>query len=1256
MTAEPKSNHLDQNENWATVTSSEVESAEGKIVNCEDLGEQNYRNHEDMEMHSNDSSGNDSSGTDSGGNGLNRSSNSSLRRRSKSTGNSNSKQLDRSQSHKELMSMVQEMKQRLPLERQNSSKTSTVDALNYALQCVRQVQANSEFFKLLNEHKMSQMDMTTHTIEELKAITSEHPLKNNTDTFVAVFSLTSGKTVYISEQAASILICKKKVLDSSRFVELLAPQDVSVFYKHTTQSHLLPWNMKIGTAVSYEYTQVKSFFCRIRGGKEWDHVLRYIPFQITPYSIKVRSSALTKSEACCLALVERISSGYEAPSIPLDKRIFTTTHTPGCVFLDADDRAVPLLGYLPQDLIGSSVLTYLHPEDRLLMLAMHRKILKYAGQPPFEHSPIRFCTQNGDYVVLDTSWSSFVNPWSRKVSFIIGRHKVQTGPLNEDVFATRIKEIRNIDKDIKELQGQIYKLLLQPVPNNGSSGYGSLGSNGSYEHYISIESSSDSFANCAEEIQREPVTLEQVCVDVNRLKNLGQQQYIKSRSRPEGRKAESPFKELQRENSTDFQPVLKNAGGEGQPTSSSCDNSGKSQQHIPSYQQINCVDNIIRYLQSYSVPALKRKCEISTNTIPSSSEVKQVQQGENGSQTLEDVSVSQSQLSSELAVTTESQTTAAVVEAPLTELTFSIKAMSVASVNSQCSYNSTFVHFPQPESEATALEDSVVGSEQVLMQSVNAASSSLAPEEFMQVGLTKEVLSAHTQLEQQNYVDRFRQRILQSPYRSYLQQSSRSKEFSHEQRDHSSKQSSTAGHRKGKKPGKHKRPKPLESSDSNGSYRNCPPRIRKTGPVQQSWSPSEGSHPSPSNMAFPPPRMIPIQPAYSMPGFPIPSMTTMARDCATSSATPGSTPQSILSYNMQSFQAFSAPYMGPVMTVVFPNYPVYAQMNQQVPQPFFPPQYPCSNSYNFSAMPGTPPSMPTQVAPDLIDPPSWASSHISAERQLEDPGIDPSLFSNSRSSSPLQLNLLEEELPKSLEPVDGVETEEHVKVKCVDGAEDGGNKDSRSASGELFDLLLLREDSQSGIGSATSGSGSAESSSLGSGSSGSSSNETCRSGIGRSISSKYFATNDSSEPSQKGRKQQEMEETAAFHKAMGDSIWTMIECTPSAVMMTYQIPKRDKEMLLKKDLEKLNIMRNKQPHFSDEQKEELAEVHPWIRDCSIPQEINTQGCIACDSRAEDCEPSVISNGNPAADGHDVLESDQRFSSRSELNYVQILET
>uniref|UniRef100_A0A8C9L7D3 Period circadian regulator 3 n=1 Tax=Pavo cristatus TaxID=9049 RepID=A0A8C9L7D3_PAVCR len=336
-----------------------------------------------------------------------------------------SNQLDWSQSHKDLMVVIQEIKKCLPEEKRSSSKPSTISALNYALRCVQQVRANNEFFQALNDGRMFQTDVSTYSTEELVTVASEHTPKNN-DTFVAVFSLLSGRIVHISEQAASILNHKKKVLESSRFVELLAPQDAGVFYAHTDQSHLPLWNTESQTASLCEYAQVKSFFCRIRGGKDQEQEMHWYPFRITPYLVHVCTSVHVDAESCCLALAEKIHSGYEAPRIPTDKRIFTTTHTPGCVFLEIDDRAVPLLGYLPQDLIGTSILLYLHPEDRPLMIAIHRKILKFAGQPPFEYLPIRFCTQNGDYVILDTSWSSFVNPWSRKVAFIIGRHKVRT--------------------------------------------------------------------------------------------------------------------------------------------------------------------------------------------------------------------------------------------------------------------------------------------------------------------------------------------------------------------------------------------------------------------------------------------------------------------------------------------------------------------------------------------------------------------------------------------------------------------------------------------------------------------------------------------------------------------------------------------------------------------------------------------------------------------------------------------------------------
>lgn len=51
-----------------------------------------------------------------------------------------SEQLNWSQSHRDMMMMIQEMKRCLPEEKRSSNKPSTISALNYALQCVQQVQ------------------------------------------------------------------------------------------------------------------------------------------------------------------------------------------------------------------------------------------------------------------------------------------------------------------------------------------------------------------------------------------------------------------------------------------------------------------------------------------------------------------------------------------------------------------------------------------------------------------------------------------------------------------------------------------------------------------------------------------------------------------------------------------------------------------------------------------------------------------------------------------------------------------------------------------------------------------------------------------------------------------------------------------------------------------------------------------------------------------------------------------------------------
>ncbi|KAG9352747.1 hypothetical protein JZ751_017323 [Albula glossodonta] len=990
---------------------------------------------------------------------------------------------EREQTHREMMQTVQEMKKRLPSEKRSRSKASTVEALNYALNCVKQVQANSEYYKLLMSNGLDERKETTVcTLEELESITSEHTLKN-TDSFVVVFSSMSGRILYVSEQASYILNCKRKFLDSVKFVELLYHQDVNVFYSHTAQPHLPPWNMgSDSAAILFECSQVKSFFCRIRGGKDRDGEMRYNPFRITPYLLKVQGVGGEEEHPCCLQLAERIISGYEAPRIPMDKRIFTTTHSPGCIFLEVDERAVPLLGYLPQDLIGTSVLTCLHPEDRTLMLAMHRKILKYAGQPPFEHSPIRLRCQNGDYVTLDTS----------------------CGPLNEDVFAAQAK-------------GEV-----PPVHNNGSSGYGSLGSNGSHEHYISVASSSDSNGNLWEDAHREPMTLQQICADVNKVKSWGQQAYLDSRRK--------------------LTPFGKPSGGPGAPVPHPTQNmevrghhgqsheESRKQPHIPSYQQINCVDSIIRYLESCTVPALKRKSEsLSIATSSSSSSTSEEDKTptalrEEAAHTvegpLEAPGAPDSQVSVESAVTV-AHTAAAVVGAPLTDITLSTKAMSVVSVTSQCSYSSTIVH------------DAPMGSEQADPAPPSTprpppSPAAAAPEEFRVVGLTKEVLSAHTQKEEQDYVDRFRHRILQSPYSSYLQQDDSSMAHSHHHGDYAMKPVSAGGWNKSKtgKP-KYKRPKPQGSSDSYASPpgNSRPPRRSPVAP-DSSWPPSESSQPQPaSSMGFVQPMVMPFQAPYFTtmgqvgrdPSSTTPMTNTLLNPCGQQGGVPFVLQPDQIMQPMQPVQGMS-PYMAPVMALILPNYPAY-------------PNYPMYPQGMAPAVAPAPPLLPQPFNLTGFGPTPFPMSHAPQPMMMgTTPAMPPFLSSPKPPSS-----LGEDE----------------------DAPSDSGNHDNLSTSSELLDLLL---DARSGTGSNASGSGSGESGgSLGSGSgsgSRSGSNGTSTSHTGSSNSSKYFASNDSSDTSRKARKGQEAQERASFEKCMEDSLWTMIQRTPEPIMMTYQIHTR----------------------------------------------------------------------------------------------------
>ncbi|XP_067395029.1 period circadian protein homolog 2 isoform X2 [Emydura macquarii macquarii] len=1107
-----------------------------------------------------------------------------------STSGCSSEQSTKAKTQKELRKTLQELKARLPLEKRIKGKSSMLATLKYALKSVKQVKANEEYYQLLmnNESHPFGFDVSSYTVEEVENITLEYIMKN-ADMFAVAVSLITGKILYISDQAASILRCKKDFFKNAKFVELLAPQDVSVFYSSTTPYRLPSWSICNGVESStQDCVEEKSFFCRVSAGKDHEHEICYHPFRMTPYLFKIQDTENAEDQLSCVLLAEKVHSGYEAPRIPPDKRIFTTTHTPSCLFRDIDERAVPLLGYLPQDLIGTPVLVHLHPNDRPLMLAIHKKILQYGGQP-FDYSPIRFCTRNGEYITMDTSWSSFINPWSRKVSFIIGRHKIRTGPLNEDVFsAPNYTEDKILHPSVQEITEQIYRLLLQPVHNSGSSGYGSLGSNGSYEHLMSVASSSDSNGNNNEETQKDKhVTCQNACM----ARNKGQHVFTERRVKLEHKK--KPFGEIINYSSVQMEDTTeKDTVAIAAHKNVATEEMAWKEQPVYSYQQISCLDSVIRYLESCSVPGtVKRKCEPPSNTALLSSDDHKQKPADNA-----------------------------------------IK----------------------PSGEM--IEDGPSGTE--LLDSRRLATSSSTThvnqekEPFKKLGLTKEVLAVHTQKEEKSFLNKFKEikrfNIFQSRCNYYIQD--RPKGRPGEPGARGQRNCTSGVDQSWRKSGKNrksksKRIKPQESSDSTTSGTNPHQRFPLQGLNNTAWSPSDTSQASHSAMSFPA-----VMPAYPLPVFSAAETVPPGPEISLSGFS--ELPDSGNICPMQPSQ-FSTPLVTPVVALVLPNY-MYPQMNNNLPQPLY------NSQPNFSADPTFSSQSLFSAQPPLAAPNPFPQQtffptqpfHYNTPAESEKAPImesrnDPSRSSTpqslgpqdqaspplfqSRCSSPLQLNLLQlEETPKSAESgaaaascgalIEGGATGKTITDDSsrkgsspIDSPMEAQNSDVLSVSSDLLDTLL-QEDACSGTCSASSGSGvSAAAESLGSGSNvcGMSGSRTGSSET--SHTSKYFGSIDSSENNHNTKKNTEMEDSECLIKyVLQDPVWLLMANTDDAIMMTYQLPSRTVEMVLKEDKQKLKQMQTFQPKFTEEQKRELIEVHPWIQKGGLPKAVANSECIYCE--------------------------------------------
>ncbi|XP_015600144.1 period circadian protein isoform X2 [Cephus cinctus] len=319
-------------------------------------------------------------------------------------------------------------------------------------------------------------DKDTNTVDDSSSQLNEG--------FCAVISMHDGLVLYTTPSLCTALGFPKDSWIGRSFMEFVQPRD------RDTLAH----QISVGIASPHEDKfkgvngQRTSLFCRLRRYTETkctttgasvhqrlDQTTRYLPFHLTLTFRALREKTLGQQQPTRMFLIvtaQPVHSAYKAPEETIMSSKFTSRHTATCHISHVDPNVVKYLGYLPQDIVGRSLFDFYHPEDLLFIKDVYETVIKLEGSS-FRSKPYRFAVQNGGYVTLETEWSSFINPWTRKVEVVVGRHRVLKGPAQPNVFqpaneAERQSRIlANISEEVlkesKIIQNEIRALLQKGV-------------------------------------------------------------------------------------------------------------------------------------------------------------------------------------------------------------------------------------------------------------------------------------------------------------------------------------------------------------------------------------------------------------------------------------------------------------------------------------------------------------------------------------------------------------------------------------------------------------------------------------------------------------------------------------------------------------------------------------------------------------------------------------------------------------------------
>ncbi|XP_041592012.1 aryl hydrocarbon receptor nuclear translocator-like protein 2 isoform X3 [Vulpes lagopus] len=298
--------------------------------------------------------------------------------------------------------------------------------------------------------KLTVLRMAVQHLKSLKGMTSSYAGDNYRPSF-------------IQDNELRHLILKASLTGRSLF-DFLHPKDVAKVKEQLSSSDISPRekliDAKTGLQVHGNFhsgrTHVysgsrRSFFCRMKSckisvkeeheclstSKKKDHrkfctihctgYLRSWPPNIVGME-EERDNKKNSSNFTCLVAIGRLHP-YIVPQnsgeIKVKPTEFITRFAMNGKFVYVDQRATAILGYLPQELLGTSCYEYFHQDDHSNLTDKHKAVLQ-SKEKIFTDS-YKFRKKDGSFVTLKSQWFSFTNPWTKELEYIVSVNTLVLG-------------------------------------------------------------------------------------------------------------------------------------------------------------------------------------------------------------------------------------------------------------------------------------------------------------------------------------------------------------------------------------------------------------------------------------------------------------------------------------------------------------------------------------------------------------------------------------------------------------------------------------------------------------------------------------------------------------------------------------------------------------------------------------------------------------------------------------------------------------